>query len=98
MGEGVKDFFLKRGHPKCQGNASLNFENVEWQRSRRFELTAGDGGIGGKNRIGRFFWGKGASSSRERKGVMGEREGKQSERKEIGKFNWDDESGEVAER
>ena len=58
MGEGVKDFFLKRGHPKCQGNASLNFENVEWQRSRRFELTAGDGGSGGKDRIGRFFGAK----------------------------------------
>ena len=46
----------------------------------------------------KIFWGKGASSSRERKGAMGEREGKQSERKDIGKFNWDDESGEVAER
>ena len=79
MGEGVKDFFLKRGHPKCQGNASLNFENVEWQRSRRFELTAGDGGIGGKNRVGRFFWGKGASSSRERKGK--EKESKVKEKK-----------------
>ena len=97
MGEGVKDFFLKRGHPKCQGNASLDFENVEWQRSRRFELTAGDGGIGGKDRIGRFFWAK-VLQVRERKGGMGEREGKQSERKEIGKFNWDDESGEVVER
>ena len=97
MGEGVKDFFLKRGHPKCQGNASLNFENVEWQRSRRFELTAGDGGIGGKNRIGRFFWAK-VLQVRERKGAMGEREGKQSERKEIGKFNWDDESREAVER
>ena len=97
MGEGVKDFFLKRGHPKCQGNASLDFENVEWQRSRRFELTAGDGGIGGKDRIGRFFWAK-VLQVREREGGMGEREGKQSERKEIGKFNWDDESGEVVER
>ena len=45
-----------------------------------------------------FFWGKDASSSRERERAMGEREGKQSERKEIGKFNSDDESGEVAER
>ena len=82
MGEGVKDFFLKRGHPKCQGNASLNFENVEWQRSRRFELTAGDGGIGGKNRIGRFFWAKVLQvREREREAWGKEKESKVKEKK-----------------
>ena len=82
MGEGVKDFFLKRGPPKYQGNASLDFENVEWQRSRRFELTAGDGGIGGKNRIGRFFWAKVLQiREREREAWGKEKESKVKEKK-----------------
>ena len=82
MGEGVKDFFLKRGHPKCQGNASPNFENVKWQRSRRFELTAGDGGIGGKDRIGRFFWAKVLQvRERERERWGKEKESKVKEKK-----------------